>query len=110
MKKLFTFAQSAPVSAPTELTRPSAEKDGKIVSKGRSMFLIKAIPVCKKILHSRKVIKAIKIIASIGGAVLLGLWVFGKLNLSLSAHIVGYHLIFVLVMILASLLTMPKLK
>lgn len=93
-----------------EISRPSAEKDGKIVSKGRSMFLIKAIPVCKKILHSRKVLKAIKIISSIGGAVLLGLWVFDKLSFNLSAHIVGYHLVFVIVMILASLLTMPKIK
>lgn len=92
-----------------EITRPSAERDGKIVSKGRSMFLIKAIPICKKILYSRKVLKAIKIITSIGGAVLLGLWTFGKLSFSLSSHIVGYHLIFVFVMVLASLLTMPKI-
>ena len=94
----------------SEITRPFAEKDGKIVSKGRSMFLMKAIPVCKKILYSRKVLKAIKIITSIGGTVLLGLWAFGKLSFSLSAHIVGYHLVFVLAMILASLLTMPKIK
>ena len=93
-----------------EITRPSAEKDSKIVSKGRSMFLIKAIPICKKILHSRKVLKAIKVISSIGGAILLGLWTFGKLSFNMSAHIVGYHLAFVFIMVLASLLTMPKIK
>jgi len=93
-----------------EVSKPSISKDARVASKGLSRSLIKAIPVCKKIVSTRKVLRAIKIIASIGGAVLMGLWAFGKLGLVSSAHVVGYHLIFVIVMSLASLLCMPKLK
>lgn len=93
-----------------EVAKPSVSKDACIVSKGLSRSLIKAIPVCKKIISTRKVLRAIKIIASIGGAVLMGLWAFGKLSFGCSAHIVGYHLIFVIVMSLVSLVCMPKLK
>ncbi len=93
-----------------EVAKVSAVKDAKIASKGLSRALIKAVAVCKKILSTRKVLKAIKIVASIGGAVLMGLWAFGKLNLVYSAHIVGYHLIFVIIMVLISHLSMPKLK
>lgn len=93
-----------------EVSKPSVTKDARIASKGLSRSLIKAIPVCKKIISTRKVLRAIKIIASIGGAVVMGLWAFGKLNFLCSAHVVGYHLIFVIVMSLASLLCMPKLK
>ena len=98
------------LSTINEVAKPTERKDAKIATKGMSRSLIKAIPVCKKILYARKVIKAIKIIASIGGAVLLGLWVFGKLNFVYSAHIVGYHMLFVVAMVLASLISMPKLK
>ena len=98
------------LSSINEVSRVSTVKDAKIASKGLSRALIKAIPVCKKILSTRKVLKAIKIVASIGGAVLLGLWVFGKLNFVYSAHIVGYHLIFAILMVLISHITMPKLK
>ena len=94
----------------TEIIRPTSKKDATVVSRGLSRSLMKAVPVCKKILLSRKVIKAIKIISSLGGAALMLLWVFGKLNFAYSAHIVGYHFVFVLIMILASFLTMPKLK
>lgn len=93
-----------------EVSKPSATKDARIASKGLSRSLIKAIPVCKKIISTRKVLRAIKIIASIGGAVLLGLWSFGKLNFLCSAHIAGYHLAFVVIMSLLSLVSMPKLK
>ena len=93
-----------------EVSKPSVSKDARVASKGLSRSLIKAIPVCKKIVSTRKVLKAIKIIATIGGAILMGLWAFGKLDFVCSAHVVGYHLIFVIVMSLASLLCMPKLK
>ena len=93
-----------------EVSKTSEKKDAKIATKGMSRSLIKAIPVCKKILSTRKVLKAFKIIASIGGAVLMGFWVFGKLNFMYSAHIVGYHLLFVIAMVLTSLVSMPKLK
>lgn len=93
-----------------EVAKPTPSKDGKIASKGLSRSLVKAIPVCKKILSTRKVVRAIKIVASILGAVLLGLWVFGKLSFSNSANIVGYHLVFAVIMMLVSLISMPKLK
>lgn len=98
------------LSSVNEVSKPTASKDGKIASKGLSRSLIKAIPVCKKILSTRKVIRAIKVISSICGAVLLGLWAFGKLSFAHSAHIVGFHLIFVVIMMLTSLISMPKLK
>lgn len=93
-----------------EVSKPSISKDARIASKGLSRSLIKAIPVCKKIISTRKVLRAIKIVASIGGAILMGFWAFGKLGFVCSAHVVGYHLIFVIIMSLASLLCMPKLK
>ena len=93
-----------------EVSKVSAVKDAKIASKGLSRALIKAIAVCKKILSTRKVLKAIKIVATIGGAVLMGLWTFGKLNFVYSAHIVAYHLVFAIIMVLISNLYMPKLK
>lgn len=85
-------------------------KDSKIATKGHSRSVIKAIPVCKKILFSRKVIKAIKIVSSVLGALLMILWIFGKISFSYSAHIVGFHLIFVLIMVLSSIVIMPKLR
>lgn len=93
-----------------EVSKVSAVKDAKIASKGLSRALIKAIAVCKKILSTRKVLKAIKIIASIGGAVIMGLWAFDKMSLVYSAHIVGYHLVFIIIMVLVSHISMPKLK
>lgn len=98
------------LSTINEVSKTTERKDAKIATKGMSRSLIKAIPVCKKILSTRKVLKAIKIVASIGGAVLMGLWAFGKLNFLHSAHIVGYHMVFVIIMVLASLISMPKLK
>ena len=114
IKKLTSFKKRdlrvIKLTSVKEITRQTESKDGKIVSRGLSKCLIKAVPVCKKILFTRKVIKAIKIVASLGGAVLAALWAFGKLSFAYSAHIVGYHLVFVLIMMLASLVSMPKLK
>ncbi|MBE6674361.1 MAG: hypothetical protein E7596_04555 [Ruminococcaceae bacterium] len=114
IKKLTSFKKRdlrvIKLTSVKEITKQTESRDGKIVSRGLSKCLIKAVPVCKKILFTRKVIKAIKIIASLGGAVLAALWAFGKLSFAFSAHIVGYHLVFVLIMMLASLVSMPKLK
>ena len=113
IKKITTFKKRdlriIKLTAVSEVSKTTPAQDGRIVSKGLSMSLIKAIPVCKKILTARKAIKATKILASLGGAVLLGLLVFGKLSF-ISAHIVGYHLGFVVLMMLLSLWIMPKLK
>ena len=114
LKKVTSFRKKdlriIKLSNATDITRPSAKKDATVVSRGLSRSLMKVIPVCKKILLSRKVIKAIKIISSLGGVALMILWMFGKLDFANSAHIVGYHFVFVLIMIFSSILTMPKLK
>ena len=113
IKKITTFKKRdlriIKLTSVSEVSKTTPAQDGKIVSKGLSMSLIKAIPVCKKILTARKAIKATKILASLGGAVLLGLLVFGKFSF-ISAHIVGYQLGFAVLMMLISLWIMPKLK
>ena len=113
IKKITTFKKRdlriIKLTSVDEVTKTTTAQEAKVVSKGLSMSLIKAIPVCKKILTARKVNKVIKILASLGGATLLGLWVFGKLSF-VSAHIVGYHLVFAVAMMLISLVIMPKLK
>lgn len=114
IKKLSNFKKRdlrvIKLSTINEVSKVSASKDARAASKGLSRSLIKVIPVCKKIVSTRKVLKAIKIIASLGGAVLMGLLAFGKLGFVCSAHVVGYHLVFVIIMSLTSLLCMPKLK
>lgn len=114
LKKVTSFRKKdlriIKLSNANDITRPTLKKDGRVVSRGLSMSLMKAVPVCKKILLSRKVIKALKIISSLGGVALTLLLVFGKLDFLLSSHIVAYHLIFTLIMMLVSLVTMPKLK
>ena len=113
IKKITTFRKRdlriIKLSSVDEVTKTTVAQEAKVVSKGLSMSLIKSIPVCKKILTARKVNRVIKILASLGGAALLGLWVFGKLSF-ISAHIVGYHLVFAVAMMLISLVIMPKLK
>jgi hypothetical protein len=68
------------------------------------------LSVLANLYGSKPLDEALKIISSLGGVALMLLWVFGKMNFTLSAHIVAYHLIFTLIMMLVSLVTMPKLK
>ena len=88
----------------------SAKSEGKIVSKGLSKSLLKAIPVCKRIVNTRKVTRAFKIISSILGGVLLGLAIFGKLIIGASVVLVGYYLALIALMLLTTLIIMPSLK
>lgn len=87
----------------------TARNDAKIVSKGLSKSLLKAIPVCKKIVTSRKATRALKIISSILGAVMLGLSIFGKLALVSSAIITGYYIALTILMLITTLIIMPTL-
>lgn len=87
----------------------TARNDAKIVSKGLSKSLLKAIPVCKKIVTSRKATRALKIISSILGAVMLGLSIFGKLALTTSAIITGYYIALSILMLITTLIIMPTL-
>ena len=88
----------------------TARSEGKIVTRGLSKSLLKAIPVCRMIAKIRKVTRAFKIISSILGAALVGLYIFGKITFVLSALVVGYYLALILIMMLITLVAMPSLK
>ncbi len=103
------------LSAATDVPAPSAWCDGQVVTKGSSCSLLKAIPMCKRIIKTRKVIKAIKIISSILGLAYLSLCIFspfdfGPLNVLPSGVIVLLHLVFALVMYITTCMILPKRK
>ena len=76
--------------------------DSGIVSKGLSKFLIKAIPVCKNIAKFRKVGTVVKIIASVIGATLLGMCIFGVIPLIYSILIAAYYAVWMFIMFIIS--------
>ncbi len=84
--------------------------EGKIVSKGHSKSLLKAIPVCKNIAKIRKVTRAFKIISSILGATIVGLHIFGKIATISSFIIAGYYLGIIAIMALFTLILLPSTK
>ncbi|MBE6664267.1 MAG: hypothetical protein E7602_07200 [Ruminococcaceae bacterium] len=90
-------------------------RDGQIVSKGSSCALLRAIPMCRSILKTRKVIKAVKIIASIVGLAYLGVCIFapikfGPLNIFPSGSIVLLYTIFAFIMYILTCIILPKKK
>ena len=90
-------------------------RDGQIVSKGSSCALLRAVPMCRRILKTRKVIKAIKIISSVLGLAYLGVCIFspisfGPLNVLPSGVIVLLHMVFALIMYIATCMLLPKNK
>ena len=96
------------LSNPKEVPTHTPKKDARIVSKGRSSALLKAIPVCKRISTIRKVIKALKIVASVLGGTYIGLCIFGVLGLLPSVAIVLYYLAFFVIMLLLTIIMLPK--
>lgn len=76
--------------------------DSGIVTKGHSRSLIKAIPICKNIATIRKVGTAINIIASLGGAFLLFMGMFGFIPLLSPLLIVGYYVAWTAIMTVMS--------
>ncbi len=88
----------------------SAKSDGRIVSRGRSKHLLKAIPVCKKISNIRKATRVIKILASIAGATMVGLSIFGLFSLINSIFITCYQLAIMLLMSIITAIVMPKIR
>ena len=88
----------------------SQKSEGKIVSRSHSKYLLKAIPVCKKISKIRKVTKVLKILASITGATLVGLSLFGMFSMINSIFITCYHLAVMFLMWLITIIVMPSLK
>lgn len=93
-----------------EISAPAQSTNATVVSKGRSSALLKALPMCKRIVKIRKVIKAIKIIASLTGAVYIGFCVFGAINLLPSVSIALFYLAFAVIMLLLTLAMLPKKK
>ncbi len=87
-----------------------SKNEGRIVTRGLSKSLLKAIPVCKKIAKTRKVTRAIKVISSILGATFIGLYIFGKVTATASVIVAGYYLSVILVMALVTFIAMPSLK
>ena len=88
----------------------SVKSEGKIVSRGQSKHLLKAIPVCKKISNIRKATRVIKILASLAGATMVGLSIFGLFSLINSVFITCYQLAVMLVMAIITAIVMPKSK
>ncbi len=101
-----TIKLSSEADAPT----PTVRADGQIVSKGLSSSLLKAVPTCRKILKTRKVIKAFKIIASLLGGVYLGFCVFNKASLFVSSFIVACYTAFGILMYLITRAMLPRKK
>lgn len=88
----------------------TSRSEGKIVSKGLSKSLLKAIPMCKRIVINRKATGALKIISSILGAVMLGLSIFGKLVIGTSAMVAGYYIALTILMLVTTFIILPSLE
>ena len=90
---------------------PAKEKiDSPIVSKGLSKSLLKAIPVCKRIVKIRKVGRVLKILASIASTVFLGFVVFKRMNFIPSIAVLGYYAVIMLIMSVITFILMPSKK
>ena len=97
----------------SDIPTPTQRCDGKIVSKGTSSALLKAVLTCKRILKTRKVLTVLKIMASINGSIYLGLAAFGVIDLfarAQSSVIVLLYLLMTYVMYITSLIFMPSKK
>ncbi len=98
------------LSSEEEVPVITPKSEGKIVSRGTSKALLRAIPVCKRIVKIRKATRALKIISSLLGATLIGLFIFGKIVATSSIIIGGFYLALVAVMSLFTFISMPKLR
>ncbi len=96
----------------SDIPAPTHRCDGKIVSKGTSSALLSAIPTCKRIVKTRKVIKAIKILSSILGATYVSLCIAGIVPLWLlsSGIVVLLYAVFALIMYLVTIFMLPSKK
>ena len=98
------------LGAEEDIPQVQPKTDSGIVSKGLSKALLKALPVCRKIVKVRKVSTVFKIILSVIGAIAIGFFTFGKLSSILPIYIVGYYLISILILTAISSTTVSKLK
>ena len=85
-----------------EIPTTIEKADSGVVSKGHSKSLIKAIPVCKNISKIRKVGLFVSIIASLVGAVLIGMSMFGAISVISSLLVVLYYSAWLAVMLVST--------
>ena len=94
----------------SDIPAPTHRCDGKIVSKGTSSALLSAIPTCKRIVKTRKVIKVIKVLASILGATYASLCIAGIIPVLFSGIIALSYFVFALIMYIVTVLMLPSNK
>jgi hypothetical protein len=97
----------------SDIPTPTQRCDGRIVSKGSSSALLKGIITCRRIVKTRKVLKAVKIFASILGATYIGLCVFEAFNffkLASSGIVVLIYALIALLMYVITVIMLPSKK
>ncbi len=97
----------------SDIPTPNHRCDGRIVSKGTSSALLKGIITCRRIVKTRKVLKAVKIISSLIGATYIGLCVFNAFNLFKlvgSGAVVLLYAIIALIMYIITIIMLPSKK
>ena len=92
----------------SDVPAPTQRCDGKIVSKGTSSALLSAIPTCKRIVKTRKVIKAIKVLSSIVGATYAALCIAGVIPVLPSGIIALLYFVFALFMYAMTVTMLPN--
>jgi hypothetical protein len=84
--------------------------DGKIVSKTTSSALLRAITMCRRIVRTRKVLKAVGVLCSLAGALVIGLNVFGIISFFSSAGVSLLYALTAIIMYIITVLMMPSKK
>ena len=98
------------LSSEEDIPKVYPKTDSGIVSKGLSKALLKALPVCRKIIKVRKASMVLKILLSVVGATLLGFLTFGQIVAIPPLYVVGYYLGSMLLLTGISATTVIKLK
>ncbi|MBO5378775.1 MAG: hypothetical protein J6A90_00450 [Clostridia bacterium] len=84
--------------------------DGKIVSKQTSSALLRAITMCRRIVRTRKVLKAVGVLCSLMGTIYVGLGVFGIIGIFNSAIVSLLYALTAVIMYVITVLMMPSKK
>ena len=96
-----------------DIPTPTQRCEGKIVSKGTSSALLRGITTCKRIVKTRKVLKAIKILSSLVGATYIGLCIFGAFGIfkiAQSGIVALMYLAFAIIMYVTTVIMLPSKK
>lgn len=84
--------------------------DGKIISKQTSSALLRALTMCRRIVRTRKVLKAFGVLCSLAGIVFMGLSAFGVINIINSAVVALLYVLTIIFMYIITVLMMPSKK